>query len=261
MQILQKSAEIIKKNLSLAIATEQIVRPAALDCSLIECFNIGWAAPAFDVLRHSLMFSEVMALMRLWDDRGDVNSLPSVASRFRDATLIEALVERERVATEDVRRVEWFMGEGDQLSEFPATRRTADQREGDLKGRISLWLKDFKSAKGSSEITRLRKFRDELAAHSATRSRKPKVKQMLYGDIRQALYRIIPIASGAYHISTGVFHDFDLSETVWEERQTHMWSVVRAATRGERFSPPPMAAENLLQEMNRLEIKKLTIKG
>lgn len=261
MQNLQKTAETIKQNLSSAIAAEQIVRPSASDCALIDCFNIGWAAPAFDFLRHSLMFSEVMALMRLWDDRGDVNSLPSVASRFLDATLIEALVARERVASTDIQRVEWILGEGEQALEFPATRRTADQREGDLKGRISSWLKDFKSAKGSSELARLRKFRNELASHSSSQSRKNTVEPMLYEDIQKALHRTIPIASKVYHIATGVFHDFRSTAAVWEERQTHMWNVVRAASRGERFSPSPMTVEEIIRQTGSPGIKKWEIKG
>ncbi|MGH7098459.1 MAG: hypothetical protein ACREE4_12450 [Stellaceae bacterium] len=193
-----------------------------------------------------------MALTRLWDkdNRGDVNSLPGVASLLRDAGLIEALVARERVASRDIRRVDWICGEGRQDLEFPATRHTADQREADLRRRVSSWLQDFKLAKGSSELARLRKYRDEAGAHRATQSRKPKVKPMQYEDIQKVLRRTIPIVSRCYYIATGVDHDFMTTEAVWEKMQMYMWEVVRAAARGEQFSPSTMTADDMFRQMD-----------
>ena len=61
-------AERLKSDVTIAIAVEQLFSPAASDKQLMQSFEIGWAAPAFDFLRHQLLLSEVMALSRLWDD-------------------------------------------------------------------------------------------------------------------------------------------------------------------------------------------------
>jgi hypothetical protein len=62
-------AERTKQDLSMAIAAERVMRPAACDEQLINCFNIGFGGRAFDLIRHSLLFFQTMALMRLWDAR------------------------------------------------------------------------------------------------------------------------------------------------------------------------------------------------
>jgi hypothetical protein len=77
-------AERIKQNLVTAIAAGQVLRPAASDKDLIECFNIGYAGDAFNLVRHSLLFFQVMALMRLWDERKDVHSIPTRSSALEN---------------------------------------------------------------------------------------------------------------------------------------------------------------------------------
>ena len=59
------------------------MRPAAYDDQVIDCFNVGQAGDAFDLVRHAILLFEVMALMRLWDDtEDDVQSILTLVSGF-----------------------------------------------------------------------------------------------------------------------------------------------------------------------------------
>jgi hypothetical protein len=80
----------MKQELAAAIASDQVFRPAASDTELIECFKVGYAADAFNVVRNSLLFLQVMALMRLWDDIGkDVHSILTLDDLLSKSDLVE----------------------------------------------------------------------------------------------------------------------------------------------------------------------------
>lgn len=141
-------AQRMKQDLVMAIAAEQVFRPAASDNELIECFNIGFAGDAFNLVRHSLLFFQAMALMRLWDDTRGVHSIPRLARLLRDGQLVAKLVARERQATHDTRRAETSLGEGERKLPFSAARSTPDQRERELRTKLSSWLEESGSRKG-----------------------------------------------------------------------------------------------------------------
>ena len=89
-------AEQLKSDLTIVIALEQLFTPATSDHGLMRCFEAGWAAPAFDFLRHQLLLCEVMALSRLWDDntgRVRAYSIPALAERMSDPDTVAELVE------------------------------------------------------------------------------------------------------------------------------------------------------------------------
>lgn len=84
-------AEQMKQDITIAIAADQMFRPAASDNKLIKCFdNVGLAATAFYFLRHMLLSSQVMALMRLWDDddSGKVHSISALVNQLSDDALV-----------------------------------------------------------------------------------------------------------------------------------------------------------------------------
>jgi PadR family transcriptional regulator PadR len=160
-------AERMKTDLVTAIAAEQVFRPAASDNQLIGCFNVGYAADAFNLVRHSLLFQQAMALMRLWDDTGkDVHSILTLEDLLSVAGLVAKLVERDRQATHDIRRVDTTFGETEEVLPFSAARSTPDQRECESRTRVSSWLTNVSKAKGYAEIARIRKYRHEILAHS-----------------------------------------------------------------------------------------------
>ena len=125
MQKLVDVAERITQNLRMAIAAEQIMRPAAYDGQLIDCFNVGQAGGAFDLVRHAILYFQVMALMRLWDDTGDdVRSILTLAHLLSDGGLIAKLVDRERRATHDTRLSDTTLGDGEEELPFSVARTT-----------------------------------------------------------------------------------------------------------------------------------------
>jgi hypothetical protein len=182
MQEITAAAERLKQDLIVAIAAEQIARPAASDCELIGCFNLAHASRAFDFVRHSVLFSLVMALTRLWDIRKDVHSIPVLTRLLSDARLVTKLAERERDAPHDVRQVETFVGEGTNHLSFSAERATPDLLEHDLRVRVASWLGQEKSARDCAEIRRLQNYRHEILAHSASWLQHPQKPFPWYGD-------------------------------------------------------------------------------
>jgi hypothetical protein len=168
-------AERMKRDLVMAIAAGHVLRPAASDNELIGCFNIGYASSAFDLMRHSLLFSQLMALMRLWDTTKNVHSIEELVRLLSDADLVAKLVERERHASHDTRQAETSLGERTQDLPFSADRETPDQREKALRAGVCSWVAKVKKAKGHAETARLRNYRHKILAHSATWSDRPPI--------------------------------------------------------------------------------------
>jgi len=256
-----KVADRMKRDLIIAIACEQVVRPAASDLELIKCFNLGQAGLAFDLVRHSLLFSQVMALMRLWDKRSDVHSISRLISLFGDASQVEKLITRERDAKHDLRVVEMAIGEGHQEVPFSVERRDADQRVHELRTGITSWLENVKSVEGCEEIARLKKHRDEMAAHSAARTRRPpEIEPMRYDDGPQVLELTMPIVTKGYRLATGIYHDFKSTTSVWHASQYDMWQIVRKAAQGERYEPTPVSGNELLEDMQKNGATRVVVK-
>lgn len=252
-------AEKVKQDLIQAIAARQVVRAAASDTELIACFNIGQACNAFDLVRHSLLFFQLMALMRLWDTRSDVHSIETLVRLLSDAKLVTKLVERERQALHDTKQVETLLGEGKREAPFALTRSSPDQREHELLAKLSSWLGEVRAAKGCPEIYRLRNYRHDILAHSAARSHRPQIPLPYYGDEQTVLERTTPIVSEGFRLATGIYHDFWTTKSVWDLMQHDMWGVVRSAARGEKYAPTPRNVDDLAREV--AEAGPITIKG
>jgi hypothetical protein len=262
MQEILDIAERMKQDLIMAIAAEQVFRPAAANNGLIQCFNVGYASDGFNLLRHSLLFLQVMALMRLWDDTGNnVRSIIKLEGLLSDAGSVAKLVLRERQAAHDLRQVDTTFGETEQQLPFSDARSTPDQREHELRTRVSSWLIEVAKAKGGAEIARVRKYRHEIIAHNAGPSRRPRVPLPSYGDEQKALERTIPIVSEGFRLATGTDYDFTSTMAVWRNIQDDLWEIVRHASRGETFAPTPRNAAAVVQEMVRRGIQSIEIKG
>jgi AbiU2 len=254
-------AERIKQNLVTAIAAGQVLRPAASDTELIGCFNIGCAGDAFNLVRHSLLFSQVMALMRLWDKRKDVHSIPTLVRLLSKPGLVAKLVERERQASHDTRQEETVLGEGKTKLPFSPARSTPDQREHELRAEVSSWLGKVRTVQGCAEISRLRNYRHDLLAHSAARSHRPQIPLPYYGDEQEALKLTIPVASLGFRLATGTDHDFSTDESVWDRSQRDMWETIRSAARGERYVPAAQNLDEQLREIAERGITSIAIRG
>jgi hypothetical protein len=213
-------AERIKQDLVTAIAAGEILCPAASDNELIGCFNIGYAGDAFNLVRHSLLFSQVMALTRLWDKRKDVHSIPTLVRLLSKSGVVAKLVQRERQASHDTKQAETTLfGEGKSERPFSAARSTPDQREHELRAGVSSWLGKVRTVKGCAEIFRLQNYRHDILAHSAARSHRPQIPLPNYGDEQKALELTIPVASLGFRLATGTDHDFSTNKSVWDLSQ------------------------------------------
>lgn len=261
MQTLTALAERLKQDLIAAIAAEQIVRPAASDNELISCFNVGRAGRAFDWVRHSVLFSLVLALTRLWDTRKDVHSIQALVRLLSDTRVVNRLVERERNATNEVGQVEVLAGEGKKELSFSAERWTSDLRERDLRARLDEWRKQVKSADCSGEICRLRNYRHEILAHSASWLHHPQKPFPSYSDEQRALERTIPIVSEGFRLATGIDYDFSTAISVWSSAQTDFWEIMRSAARGKRYSPPPLTLDDVIRDATEKGATSFTIRG
>jgi hypothetical protein len=75
------------------------------------------------------------------------------------------------------------------------------------------------------------------------------------------LEQTIPIVSEGFCLATGIDHDFSTNKSVWDQTQRDMWEIIRNAARGERYSPSPLDANDLLREMTEKGVDFGTIKG
>jgi len=209
-----------------------------------------------------LLFTEVMALMRLWDDNTEqVHSILTLADRLSDDDLVTKLVERERNALQDIRAADMTLGEGHGKVAFAPGRETADEREQSLRQAIPSWIADVKSAKARAEVASLKKQRHESFAHSAAFSKVPKVRPMDYDDAEKVLQMTIPIVSTGFRLATGIDHDFSTAISVWKNRQFDMWEIVRCAARGHQFSPLARINEDFIREFTEKGVTCLPISG
>jgi predicted transcriptional regulator len=252
-------AESIKRNLIKAIAAEQVVRPAASDDALIGCFNLGYATNAFELVRHSLLFDQIMALMRIWDTTANVHSMNELVRLFRNGDLVDKLVERERRASHDIIRAETTLGERTQEVPFSADHATPELREQQLRARLRAWFADVNKVRGYTEAARIRHYRNKILAHSAAWSGEQRVGLANYGDERKLLELTIPIVSEGYRLATGIDHDFSKAASIWELAQHDMWGIVRSAAHGKRYSPAPRTIDDLARELD--GGGRMTIKG
>ena len=156
------------------------------------------------------------------------------------------VVDRERQATHDIKLFDTMFGPGEEKLPLSVARSHPEQRKSELRTRVSSWLNNVDITKGHAEIARLRKFRHEIHAHSAGRSRLPKVRLPQYGEEKRVLEKTIPIASEGIYLATGKYHDFSTNKSMWDLAQQDMWGIVRSAARGERYSPPPRSFDDVV---------------
>lgn len=200
-----------------------------------------------------------MALMRLWDERKDVHSIPTLVRLLSKPGLVAKLVERERQASHDTRQAETVLGEGKSELAFSPARSTPDQRAHELRAEVSSWLGKVRTVQGCAEISRLQNYRHDILAHSAARSHRPQIPLPHYGDEQEALELTIPVASLGFRLATGIDHDFSTNKSVWDRSQRDMWEIIRRGAQGERYSPASRNIDDLAREL--AGKGSITIKG
>jgi len=259
---LQKVLDIverIKQELIKAIALEQVVRPAASDTRLIECFNVGHAGNAFEIVRHSLLFDQIMTLMRIWDTTANVHSIKELVRLLGNRNLVDKLVERERGAYCDITVGNTEFGERRQQLPFPADRATPGIREQQLRARLQSWLANVNKVRGYAETTRLRGCRNKILAHATAWPSLRPTRLPNYGDEQKLLDLTIPVVSEGYRLVTGIHYDFSAAKSVWGLAQRDMWEIARSGTRGERYSPSSRNMADLARELK--GAGSITIRG
>lgn len=249
MQKILGVADRIKQDLIKAIAAEQVVRPAASDTALIQCFNLGHAGGAFEVVRHSLLFDQIMALMRIWDTTANTHSVKELVRLLRSSNLVDKLVERERRASYDITQAETEFGERRQELPFSVDRATPELREQQLRARLQGWFANVKKVRGYAEAARLQVYRNKILAHTAAWPNAPSMPLPSYGDEQKFLDLTIPIVSEAYRLATGIEYNFSAAKSVWDLAQRDMWEIVRSGSRGERYTPAPRNVADVAREL------------
>jgi hypothetical protein len=253
------SPSVRKRELIKAIAVGQVVRSAASDTALIECFNVGLAGNAFEAMRHSLLFDQIMALMRIWDGGNDVQSLKQLAHLLSSDNLVNEVIERERHASCDIKITETEFGERRRESPFSVNRTTFELREQQLRARLRDWFANVNKVGGYAETARLRFYRNKVLAHAAVWPSAQSTRLPNYGDQQRFLELTIPVVSEGYRLVTGIDYDFSAAKSVWDIAQRDMREIVRGGSRGERYSLPPRNMADLARELK--GPGSITIKG
>jgi hypothetical protein len=238
-------AERLKLDLTMAISANQVFAPPSRDRTILDVVNAGAAGFAFDLIRHSVLLSEAMALMRLWDTRADVASIPVLDRMLRDDSF-RRLVEGSRVDRQQT-SIDTLLG--------PGVVRTTNSASGkrSVSEQITSCLSMIDAVVRSVPLARLKRFRDEIAAHAAqpvptaqtadAAARKSVVEMPFYGDETKLLEDTVPIVAALYEILTGSAHDFDSTVYVWSKSQSDWWDLVRSIT----YRPPSLGPSDLFR--------------
>jgi len=182
-----------------------------------------------------------MALTRLWDTRSNVASIPTLQKTIGKDTFQRFL----EITTERRKRQSFDTLIGNCYTELANNKSTP------LREEIRKSFKKIDAVKASEPLQRLKKFRDEILAHSeepnGTFVSTKRIPYPVYGDEQKVLDETIPIVSSLYEIVTGTTHDFSSTVSVWDERQADLWAIVRSAANGHIFVPRKRSAGDLIK--------------
>jgi hypothetical protein len=159
---MQNMARAISANLVSAIAFFETFRTSGQDKALIDHVNSIGINAGHNAISHSLHEGTILALCRLWDERGDVASIPQAAKRLRRSSFVSAI---------------------------EAAGHTVDR------SLLQSWIGAIKSYIGSIELDALKSLRDRDIAHTSDPNRVylGKARRLVYGDERKVLEMTIPL--------------------------------------------------------------------
>lgn len=199
--LLMRSAEQSEQDALRAIAARAIHAKGAYDQDVTAKYNNTNEAWGYNVLMTSVFFELVMILMRLWDDRKDVLSLPRAKSIVTDDSFTKWFIEQER------ERSKTF---------------SPNLREEIIRAYLEKFHCAYDAAKGHHSKSRLRDLRNQLFAHNADQ----KVGQTAkYGYADELIEMTIPVAETINIVARS--HEFHGKEFVeeWSKRADDFWTT------------------------------------
>lgn len=199
--LLARTAQQIEHDILRGIAVQGLHTRGAYNPDVAGRYNNTWEAWGYDVVIQAVFIELVIILMRLWDGRDDVLSIPRAKEILDDAEFLDWFIQHER--------------------NNPVTY-TPDEREELIRRDLDKFNKAYDDAKGHHTEGGLRGIRNETLAHNAE---EPSAQKAKYGYADDLLEKTIPIAEAINIIARSHgFHGKDFIEA-WATRADHFWTA------------------------------------
>ena len=236
---MRKILDSINRDMRMAIAIHQIYVKSAHDDNIISKYNNSHAANAFNVVRDNLFYSEILALMRIWDYGKDAFSIPNIIKRLRKSEVRDAIIGRRRKANLGLQSDPGLRAKyRDDPAVLESLRLRSEEdavaAADDARVEIDGCLKDVDRITETPGYKSLRNFRDKVVAHtlSITNSEKTAMKKgepirnLKYGDESILLRDTISGVTRLNPIVDDLHVFFDNTERIWEKYSDDFWRKV-----------------------------------
>lgn len=198
--LLERTAEQIQHDIMRGIAVQGIHKRGAYDPGVTDHYNNTLEAWGYNVVIEAVFIEQVIVLMRLWDDRDDVLSIPRAKKILSDTEFLDWFIGRER--------------------KNPGAY-TPDEREGLIRRDLDKFNVAYDDTKGHHTLDHLRNLRNKTLAHNAE---DPKRQKATYGYADQLLEKTIPVAEAVNIIARSHgFHGKNFVEA-WVTRADNFWT-------------------------------------
>tara|TARA_Y100000813_G_scaffold149969_1_gene110300 strand:- start:532 stop:1185 length:654 start_codon:yes stop_codon:yes gene_type:complete len=145
--IVKRIAAQSEQDLLIAIEVQSIHIKGAYDPIVSDALDNTIEAWGHGTVLRSVFAEQVIALIRLWDDRGDVLSLPRAESIFQAPGFVGNFVDME--------------------APHRGGHEALQERKEMIRMQIAEFQRKYRQAKGDHTLARLRNIRNETLAHNA----------------------------------------------------------------------------------------------
>jgi hypothetical protein len=214
----------INAELRRAIALHEIYQIGTSDKSATSKFDKTYAANALNLIRDSLLYEEVMCLMRLWDER-DAISIPNVVKGLRKKEIQEAIIGRRRSAMLEIMSGPEFTSHSQADQECLRSQyvREADQAAADARAEIDSCLTEVSKICAGTLRKSLKNFRDKVIAHTLLITQAERraqetgstIPNFRYGDEQKFLLDTIPLVVTLNALVDDLQITFEDSKRIW----------------------------------------------
>lgn len=218
--------EAIDDNLSIAIAANAMFKAAAYDAKMTEVFHETVEAWGFNEILSAEQFNVIVSLIRIFDDRDDVDSLPQLMAIIADQEVLDAL--RGDAANRAADHEPYFQQPVSDEDRRWLIEESRNRRRASDIANFEKWSgcarEKFKKLKGSHILASLRKYRHEVLAHTA---RHDTVKTLPKNHFAEDLLsRTVELVKFLQLALTGSDPDYDGTMEMWDEQASKFWDLV-----------------------------------
>lgn len=232
LELLTKLVRSIERETEQAISLYEAYKPAASNRALIERYNDSYAAWTFNTIRESLHRELVLTLIRLWDTRTDVASIPAVMERLESDSTVSALCREAAGSAARLAKGSCILNDNPEIAALIRQKITASipdemtQRNKQKRRQLSTLRGLYTRACKLPELGSLRRHRHQVLAHTALdASRTMSLRPAKWGDEQVVLRATVSVAQQLSLVVDD--HDPSLRDlpSIYRRYAAHYWEL------------------------------------